>query len=59
MIPPELVEEVADGAVQQEDEERYITEQVQAGASVNGLYPLTGEWRKRYENQRKAERERQ
>lgn len=59
VIPPELVEEVVDGAIQQEEEERYITEQVQAGASVNGLYPLTGEWRKRYEAQRNAEREQQ
>ena len=52
VIPPELVEDVVDGAVRQEDEERYITEQVKAGASVDGLYPLTGEWRAKYEAHR-------
>jgi 2-keto-4-pentenoate hydratase/2-oxohepta-3-ene-1,7-dioic acid hydratase in catechol pathway/regulator of RNase E activity RraA len=52
VIPPELVEEIADGAVQQEDEERYIAEQVKAGAPVDGLYPLTGGWREQYEAER-------
>jgi hypothetical protein len=38
--------------VQQEGEERYIAEQVKSGASVDGLYPLTGQWRAKYEAQR-------
>jgi 2-keto-4-pentenoate hydratase/2-oxohepta-3-ene-1,7-dioic acid hydratase in catechol pathway/regulator of RNase E activity RraA len=48
VIPPTLVEAVVDGAIAQEDEERFILEQVKAGAPVEGLYPLTGEWRERY-----------
>jgi 5-oxopent-3-ene-1,2,5-tricarboxylate decarboxylase/2-hydroxyhepta-2,4-diene-1,7-dioate isomerase len=52
VIPPGLVEEVVEGAIRQEDEERYITDQVKAGAAINGLYPLTGPWRERYEAQR-------
>jgi 2-keto-4-pentenoate hydratase/2-oxohepta-3-ene-1,7-dioic acid hydratase in catechol pathway/regulator of RNase E activity RraA len=49
VIPPEFVEDVADRAVRQEDEELFITEQVAAGASVAGLYPLTGSWLEKYE----------
>ena len=52
VIPPPLVEAVVDGAIAQEDEERYIAEQVKAGHPVEGLYPLTGEWRAKYEAQR-------
>jgi 2-keto-4-pentenoate hydratase/2-oxohepta-3-ene-1,7-dioic acid hydratase in catechol pathway/regulator of RNase E activity RraA len=48
VIPPALVREVADAAVAQEREERFITEQVAAGASVDGLYPMNAEWRARY-----------
>ncbi|HEX3784496.1 MAG TPA: fumarylacetoacetate hydrolase family protein [Pseudonocardiaceae bacterium] len=57
VIPPDLVEEVVDGALQQEDEERFILEQVRAGASVDGLYPLTGDWRAAYEAQRREREE--
>jgi 2-keto-4-pentenoate hydratase/2-oxohepta-3-ene-1,7-dioic acid hydratase in catechol pathway/regulator of RNase E activity RraA len=57
VIPPLLVEEVVDGALRQEDEERFVTEQVEAGASVDGLYPLTGEWRAKYEAQRRTREE--
>ena len=52
VIPPPLVGAVVDGAIAQEDEERYIAEQVKAGHPVKGLYPLTGEWRAKYEAQR-------
>lgn len=56
VIPPGLVEDVVEGALQQEDEERFIAEQVSAGAAVEGLYPLTGEWRAAYEAQRQERR---
>lgn len=57
VIPPELVEEVVAGALRQEDEERFIAKQVEAGASVDGLYPLTGEWRAKYEAQHEKREE--
>ena len=57
VIPPSLVEEAVDGAIRQEDEERYIIVQVTSGASVDGLYPLTGEWRAKYEAHRQAQGE--
>jgi 5-oxopent-3-ene-1,2,5-tricarboxylate decarboxylase/2-hydroxyhepta-2,4-diene-1,7-dioate isomerase len=49
VIPPALVAEVAAAAVDQELEETYIAEQISAGASVDGLYPLDAEWRARFD----------
>ena len=49
VIPPALVAEVAAAAVQQELEERFIAEQVAAGESVDGLYPMNAAWRERFE----------
>jgi 2-keto-4-pentenoate hydratase/2-oxohepta-3-ene-1,7-dioic acid hydratase in catechol pathway/regulator of RNase E activity RraA len=49
VIPPALVREVVADAIEQEREERFITEQVAQGASVKGLYPMNAEWRARYE----------
>lgn len=49
VIPPHLVEEVAAEAVVQEREEAWVAEQVAAGASVDGLFPMNAEWRARYE----------
>lgn len=49
VIPPELVTQILDAAIQQEAEEAWIAERVAEGEAVEGLYPLTGEWRKRYE----------
>jgi len=48
VIPPALVREVVADAIEQEREERFISEQVDAGASVNGLYPMNSEWKARY-----------
>lgn len=53
LIPDALVAEVAAAAMEQELEERFITEQVAAGASINGLYPIGDQWRDRYEQWRK------
>ncbi|GMA95360.1 hypothetical protein GCM10025881_21840 [Pseudolysinimonas kribbensis] len=48
VIPAALAVEVARDAVEQEREEAFIAEQVAAGASVEGLYPMNAEWRRRY-----------
>jgi 5-oxopent-3-ene-1,2,5-tricarboxylate decarboxylase / 2-hydroxyhepta-2,4-diene-1,7-dioate isomerase len=49
VIPPALLDEVLDAAIEQEAEEEWIAARVAEGAAVDGLYPLTGEWRRRYE----------
>jgi regulator of RNase E activity RraA len=48
VIPPMLVEAVVDGAIEQERQESFIAQMVAAGESVDGLYPLAGEWKERY-----------
>ncbi|MGN6503111.1 MAG: fumarylacetoacetate hydrolase family protein [Pseudolysinimonas sp.] len=48
VIPPALAREVAEAAIEQERQERFITEQVAGGASVDGLYPMNAQWRARY-----------
>lgn len=52
VIPPALLDEVLDAAIEQEAEEEWIAARVADGAAVDGLYPLTGEWRRRYEAER-------
>lgn len=52
VIPPALAEEVADAAIAQEDEDAWIFEQVGAGHSIDGLFPMNAEWRARYDEQR-------
>ncbi|WP_137723351.1 fumarylacetoacetate hydrolase family protein [Prescottella subtropica] len=47
-IPRHLVEEVLTAAEEQERQETFIAEQVRAGHSVDGLYPLSGDWKQRY-----------
>lgn len=54
VIPPALVSEVLADAEKQEREENWIAERVAEGASVDGLYPLTGAWRKRYDDEHPA-----
>lgn len=49
VIPPALLDGVLDAAVEQEAEEEWIVARVAEGAAVDGLYPLTGAWRRRYE----------
>jgi 2-keto-4-pentenoate hydratase/2-oxohepta-3-ene-1,7-dioic acid hydratase in catechol pathway/regulator of RNase E activity RraA len=48
VIPPFLIDQVVDGAIEQELEETFIAEQVAAGEGVDGLYPLNAAWRERY-----------
>ncbi|TDC93497.1 fumarylacetoacetate hydrolase family protein [Saccharopolyspora aridisoli] len=52
VIPPALLDEVLDAAIEQEAEEEWIAARVAEGAAVDGLYPLTGDWRRRYEAER-------
>jgi regulator of RNase E activity RraA len=49
VLPAAMAAEVARAAVTQEREERYITEQVDKGASLDGLYPMGEAHRKQYE----------
>ncbi|MGW0949908.1 fumarylacetoacetate hydrolase family protein [Streptomyces sp. NPDC002623] len=55
VVPPDLAEELIADCREQERQERFITEQVAAGESVDGLYPLGGAWRDAYENWCKGE----
>lgn len=48
VIPPQLVEEVLAEALEQERQEAYVAEQVAAGASVDGLFPMNAEWLAHY-----------
>lgn len=48
-IPAHLALEVLESAEAQEVEEEFITEQVAAGESVDGLYPIGAAWRPVYE----------
>jgi regulator of RNase E activity RraA len=48
VIPPSLVVEVVDAAIEQERQETFIAEQVAAGAAVDGLYPMNEQWKERY-----------
>lgn len=49
VVPAALAAELAAAAVQQEHEERFIAERVRAGESIDGLYPLGPEQRRRYD----------
>ncbi len=55
VIPPSLIEELVDDAIEQEREEVFIAEQVATGESVDGLYPMNAEWKSRYEAWRTAQ----
>lgn len=48
VIPPALVEEVVADAIEQEQEEEFIAEQVAAGNAVDGLFPMDAAWKERY-----------
>lgn len=55
VVPPDLAGELIAACREQERQERFITEQVAAGESVDGLYPLGAAWREAYENWCKGE----
>jgi regulator of RNase E activity RraA/2-keto-4-pentenoate hydratase/2-oxohepta-3-ene-1,7-dioic acid hydratase in catechol pathway len=49
VIPRDIALEVAEASAEQERQERFITERVADGESVDGLYPLGPKWRPAYE----------
>ena len=49
VIPPHLIEELVDSAIEQERQETFIAEMVAAGEGVDGLYPMNAEWKARYQ----------
>ena len=49
VIPPYLVEGVADDAVSQEREEAWVAQRVAEGHPIDGLFPMNAEWRAKYE----------
>ncbi|MFD7999510.1 fumarylacetoacetate hydrolase family protein [Streptomyces mirabilis] len=55
VVPPDLADELIADCREQERQEHFITEQVQAGESIDGLYPLGPAWRDAYENWCKGE----
>ena len=55
VIPPALVEEVVDAALAQEDEDAWVAEQVRGGAAVDGLFPMSAEWREKYQASKASE----
>jgi 5-oxopent-3-ene-1,2,5-tricarboxylate decarboxylase / 2-hydroxyhepta-2,4-diene-1,7-dioate isomerase len=55
VLPDSLVVEIAAAALEQEREERFIIERVADGASIDGLYPLSNDWRKAYEEWEEGE----
>ncbi|MFE7708410.1 fumarylacetoacetate hydrolase family protein [Streptomyces sp. NPDC057486] len=55
VVPPDLAGELIADCREQEMQERFITEQVQAGHGIDGLYPLGPDWREPYEQWRKQQ----
>jgi len=54
VIPPDIVEDVVDAALDQEEEDAWIGEQVAAGHPIEGLFPMDDEWRGRFEAWRES-----
>jgi len=55
VIPPAMVEEVADSALAQEEQDGWVAEQVAAGNPVDGLFPPNAEWKRRYDQWRQEQ----
>lgn len=49
VIPPSLVQEIADDAVAQERMEAWVADRVTEGHPVDGLFPMNAEWKAKYE----------
>lgn len=48
VIPPELADTVATAAIEQEEQDAWVADQVAAGNAVEGLFPPNAEWKERY-----------
>ena len=49
MIPPAVVEQVADHAFKTEVQDEWVMERVKEGNPIEGLFPPTGEWKVKFE----------
>lgn len=54
VIPTHLITEVVEAAEKQELDETFIADMVEAGESVDGLYPMNKEWRAKFEEWKSA-----
>lgn len=52
VVPPALLEEVVNDAYEQEQQDAWVYEQVQAGHPVDGLFPPNAEWKSKYADYR-------
>ncbi|MFD3925772.1 fumarylacetoacetate hydrolase family protein [Streptomyces sp. NPDC058614] len=59
VVPPELAAQLVADSREQELQERFITEQVAAGQSIDGLYPLGPNWREPYTSWRQEQQQQQ
>jgi 2-keto-4-pentenoate hydratase/2-oxohepta-3-ene-1,7-dioic acid hydratase in catechol pathway/regulator of RNase E activity RraA len=48
VIPPSMIEEIVDAAIEQERQETFIAQQVGLGEKVDGLYPMNDGWKQKY-----------
>jgi 5-oxopent-3-ene-1,2,5-tricarboxylate decarboxylase / 2-hydroxyhepta-2,4-diene-1,7-dioate isomerase len=48
VIPPSMIEEIVDAAIEQERQETFIARQVGLGEKVDGLYPMNDGWKQKY-----------
>ena len=55
VIPPALFAEVVNDAYEQELQDGWVFDQVQAGNPIEGLFPPTGEWKTRYQQWRQTQ----
>ena len=58
VVPAELAEQVAQTAVEMEEKEEFITEKIQSGASIVGVYPPDEETLAEYEEWKRKKRDR-
>ncbi|MGW9551414.1 fumarylacetoacetate hydrolase family protein [Citricoccus zhacaiensis] len=52
VVPPVLLAEVIEAAWEQEQQDAWVYEQVEAGHPVDGLFPPNAEWKAKYEQYR-------
>ncbi|MEO7005952.1 MAG: fumarylacetoacetate hydrolase family protein [Terrimesophilobacter sp.] len=48
VIPPVMIQEIVDAAIEQERQETFIAQQVGRGEQVDGLYPMNEAWKQKY-----------
>ncbi len=54
VLPPGLVAEVVDAALEQEDEDAWIAQRVAEGHPIDGLFPMNEDWKARYRSWRES-----